>query len=53
MYYIVRAYEGNSSYDHEFWDLAEAEAYMTDADAFCELYLWSAGREEYMDNNQA
>ena len=52
MYYIVRVYEGGGTYDRDFWDLAAAADYMTSLDAYCELYLWRAGREEYMGNNR-
>lgn len=53
MYYIVRVYENGASYDREFWDLDAAMDFMAGLDAFCELYLWRAGREEYMGDNRA
>ena len=51
MYYIVRVYDGET-YEKDFLDLGEAEAFMAETDAFCELYLWRAGREEYMGSNR-
>ena len=52
MYYIVRVYEGGGTYDRDFWDLDAAADYMAGLDAYCELYLWRAGREEYMGSNR-
>ena len=51
MYYIVRVY-GNGTYDREFWTLDAAADFMAGLDAYCELYLWRAGREEYMGSNR-
>ena len=52
MYYIVRVYENGITYDKEYWSLDTATDYMASLDAYCELYLWRAGREEYMGNNR-
>ena len=51
LYYIVRVY-GNGIYDREFWTLVAAADFMAGLDAYCELYLWRAGREEYMGSNR-
>jgi len=51
MYYIVRVYD-NSTYDRDFWTLDAAADFMAGLDAYCELYLWRAGREEYMGSNR-
>ena len=52
MYYIVRVYENGGTHDHEYWSLDAAADFMASLDAYYELYLWRAGREEYMGSNR-
>ena len=52
MFYIVREWLNGQPNEQTFDDLDAARAYLYSAEGPADLYVWLAGREEYMESNE-
>ena len=52
MFYIVREWLNGLPNEQTFDDLNAARAYLYSAEGPADLYVWLAGREEFMESNE-